>query len=335
MSPNSDEEEEFLDKLVKDIVDQFFTEFRLQLRDLAPDDDSPTPMQSEFIPETEKDYQEYIWRYIKRNLPRFYERGDPFVENLVTRAAACSRQITQEYDLDRKVTPKVAIMGLYDFVILCDDSGSMKKGTRIQALADVCQRISHIASAIHPQGVFLRFLNNQSDYPCEMMSDSEAIRAKILSTRYGGFTQLGTMLQTNITEPFIFEKYERKELKKPIIAVVITDGCPTKERREMFQEAVLYCKGRLTELKYEPASVIFLISRIGDDPEAEFFLSGLRTKALEEMLYSCPDQLDKRRHVFRRAEKNSEYSSRLINMFATALDGQAEMPTLRPGDRSV
>lgn len=107
------------------------------------------------------------------------------------------------------------------------------------------------------------------------------------------------------------------------------------------------CKKKLTQLSKQPAGAIFLISRVGNDANAENFLSNLRVnKELQEVLYCCQDQLDERREVFRRAGGDNQYSSyvsvpyfpsaeyrnvtifnilvQLINLFVAALDSQTK-----------
>lgn len=85
---------------------------------------------------------------------------------------------------------------------------------------------------------------------------------------------------------------------------------PEGEHENCFGETILSCKQRLSELSMQPAGAVFLISRVGNDANAETFLSNLKTnEELQEMLYCCQDQLDERREVFRRAGKDGRYSS--------------------------
>ncbi|KAE8356050.1 hypothetical protein BDV28DRAFT_127849 [Aspergillus coremiiformis] len=306
------EREEAIDEIVEGVVDCFFSEFRKALSHVK-------------VPQTEKDYHDYVWRFIEKNLSQHYQRGDPFVEELVKNAAAHAKDLTQEYDLKAEVTPKVVIMALYDFVILCDDSGSMKRGGRIQSLQDTCQCVADIAGLLQPQGISLRFLNYPDDQHFDQLASQDDIKSKMSGVTYKGFTRLGTVLGSKITEPLILNKAKLNQFKRPVITIIITDGCPSGEPNDYFQQAILNCKKGLSQLPFEPASAIFIISRVGNDPDAEIFLSDLRmSKDLEGMLYCCKQQLDLQQEVFRRAGNGNQYSSFLIKLFSEALEGQAD-----------
>ncbi|PYI01687.1 hypothetical protein BO78DRAFT_378632 [Aspergillus sclerotiicarbonarius CBS 121057] len=327
-----DEEEDTINGIVADVVDLFLREFSRHLGIPQPEN-SPRPPWSEAnvpptkVPETEEDYRIYVWRFIENNLRSYYQPGDPYVEELVKNAATRAKDLTQKYELEPEVTPKLAIMALYDFVILCDDSSSMRKDKRIriQALEDTCQRVAEIGSSIQPQGVYLRFLNNSQDQHYNNLSDGE-IQARMKDIKYKGSTRLGNVLETKIVKPLIIDKVESGQLEKPVITVIITDGDPQGEAPTRLEEAILNCKKRLSELSKEPEGAIFLISRVGNDPNAEMFLSSLmNNKDLHETLYCCPDQLDERREVFRKAGKDRHYSSYLIKLFEAALESQTTL----------
>ncbi|EEH40229.1 hypothetical protein PAAG_02284 [Paracoccidioides lutzii Pb01] len=248
------EEEDFLKKLVNSVIDQFFKEFSHQSSRLAPPDNQP--------PESEKEYSEYIWTFIEKNLSSFYQPGNPFVEDPVREAAARAKQLTAELDLEPKLTPKVVTLALYDFVIFCDDSGSMQTGNRVAVLEDTCQRVADIATFLQPQGISLRFINNDDKFDGSV--DKNDIRKKVHGVQYTGMTQLGTMLQSKIIKPLIVDKIKARKYTKPLLAIIITDGCPTIEPEKCLQE-VLKCKQILDQHHFSPASAVFLISRVGDD----------------------------------------------------------------------
>ncbi|GLA29736.1 hypothetical protein AnigIFM63326_007648 [Aspergillus niger] len=294
-----DEQEDTINEIVAEVIDQFLTEFSRQLGIRQPEDSSPPRSLEPKVPETEEEYREYVWSYIENKLRSYYQPGDQYVEEIVKSAAVRARSLTQKYELKAETTPKLAIMALYDFVILCDDSKSMRKdrGTRIRALEETCQRVAEIASAVHEQDVYLRFLNNAEDRHLNKLSPNE-IQGQMKKIKYSGLTRLGTVLRTKIIEPLIYDPVINGLSAKPVITIVVTDG--------------------------RPAGAVFLISRVGNDANAETFLSNLKmNEELQEMLYCCQDQLDERREVFRRAGKDGRYSSYLIELFVAALDSQA------------
>ena len=119
LSSVGDEEEDAINDIVAHVVDQFLTEFSRRLGIPHPED-MPSPSFPEAkIPETEEDYRRYVWHFIERNLRTYYHPGDPYVEELVKNAAARAKELTQKYELEPEVTPKLALMALYDFAILC------------------------------------------------------------------------------------------------------------------------------------------------------------------------------------------------------------------------
>ncbi|PWY89168.1 alpha/beta-hydrolase [Aspergillus heteromorphus CBS 117.55] len=86
---------------------------------LAPEESDSSTVPDVTLPETEEDWQEYVGQFKENNLSSIYQPRDPFVEEVVHNAAGRAREITDKYDFRPEVTPKVVIMGLYDFVILC------------------------------------------------------------------------------------------------------------------------------------------------------------------------------------------------------------------------
>nr|XP_001388510.2 hypothetical protein ANI_1_2130014 [Aspergillus niger CBS 513.88] len=305
-----DEQEDTINEIVAEVIDQFLTEFSRQLGIRQPEDSSPPRSLEPKVPETEEEYREYVWSYIENKLRSYYQPGDQYVEEIVKSAAVRARSLTQKYELKAETTPKLAIMALYDFVILYD-SKSMRKdrGTRIRALEETCQRVAEIASAVHEQDVYLRFLNNAEDRHLNKLSPNE-IQGQMKKIKYSGLTRLGTVLRTKIVEPLIYDPVINGLSAKPVITIVVTDGRPEGEHENCFGETILSCKQRLSELSMQPAGAVFLISRVGNDANAETFLSNLKmNEELQEMLYCCQDQLDERREVFRRAGKDGRYSS--------------------------
>ena len=114
-----DEQEDTINEIVAEVVDQFLTEFTKHLGIQQPENSSLSRSLTPKIPETEEEYRKYVWGYIERYLHSYYQPGDPYVEELVKSAAIRAKDLTQKYDLEPGTTPKLAVMALYDFVILC------------------------------------------------------------------------------------------------------------------------------------------------------------------------------------------------------------------------
>ena len=64
-------------------------------------------------------YQNVASEFINDNLSNFYDRDSAFLEDLAQTVTARAQQATEEFGLGPDFTPKLAKLGLYDFVILC------------------------------------------------------------------------------------------------------------------------------------------------------------------------------------------------------------------------
>ena len=82
------------------------------------------------------------------------------------------------------------------------------------------------------------------------------------------------------------------------------------EPLETLQNTILDCKNSPDIQHFGPASVVFLISRVGNNKEAAAFLNGLdKNKELNEVLYCCKEKIDDRQAVFQRVGNDVNYSS--------------------------
>jgi nucleoside phosphorylase len=64
-------------------------------------------------------HQNIASEFINNNLSNFYDRDPAFLEDLAQTATARAQRATEEFGLGPEFTPKLAKLGLYDFVILC------------------------------------------------------------------------------------------------------------------------------------------------------------------------------------------------------------------------
>lgn len=64
-------------------------------------------------------YQNIASEFINNNLNNFYDGDSAFLEKIAQTAAARAQRATEELGLSPEFTPKLAKLGLYDFVILC------------------------------------------------------------------------------------------------------------------------------------------------------------------------------------------------------------------------
>ncbi|KAK2761347.1 hypothetical protein FQN54_001869 [Arachnomyces sp. PD_36] len=114
------------------------------------------------VPRTATEYYEYFSDFAEKNLGSF--GFDVKVKKqLAHRAAEVAEELKFEYQLKDDEVPKVAKLALFDIFVLCDNSGSMRLGDRIQTLNQTVQSIAHWATRINNNGISLKFLNGGWD----------------------------------------------------------------------------------------------------------------------------------------------------------------------------
>ncbi|KAF3081128.1 hypothetical protein TWF102_001664 [Orbilia oligospora] len=288
----------------------------------------------------EQEYAAYAEEFIRRNFKGLLDPNTPNFKEMMRTAARKAKDIMKKYDITPEDAKKVTKLALYDFAILCDDSSSMmpygneKMEDRVTPLKDTLGRISEMATIIEPSGVSLRFLNYENDW-CgwDNMKSRDVIYRRFVEVEdiWGGWTQLGTVLDQKIIQPMVMDKVRNGTFVKPLIVVVITDGQPFGEREDAFKEAVLRCKRSREVVGYGEASVIFIISRVGSDENAHAFLSGLkRSKELREWVYCNMDRLDDNSAIMQRAaivgeaQNDKDYAKKLLQVFLAALGQQTK-----------
>jgi hypothetical protein len=69
-------------------------------------------------------------------------------------------------------------------------------------------------------------------------------------------------------------------------------------------------------LRYDDASIIFIISRVGTSEEARRFVNGLGDDSIiGRMVYVCPSDLGSKRAAFERSGGNDEYTLEVSVIF--------------------
>jgi hypothetical protein len=218
--------------------------------------------------------------------------------------------------------------GLADSVSATDDSKSMYKGDgeRIRNLKVTLERITRIALSmdLDHSGINIRFLNYEEDQSGDYdhMENLDQIREKVdnVFTRRKGDTKLGTRLHDKVMKPMVYDKIARRTFRKPLIAVIITDGKvrglesidadvgisttvitnydqPEGEPEGMLQNAIRHCREVLDSKNYSRASVIFVLSQVGDDDRATELLQEIENDPMiRDMVYSSTERLDDMLH---------------------------------------
>ncbi|KAK6543445.1 hypothetical protein TWF694_000192 [Orbilia ellipsospora] len=235
---------------------------------------------------TLEDFRAEMKDFVKdSNLREFFPEKDPFIDSVINKAAMLGRN--PENSTDPKDLAKLA---LYQPVIYCDDSGSMREGTRREDLRSLVKRVAEVTTKIVPdnEGVEIRFINLPTA-PHFSKPKLNAIDAIMAEAKYDGWTAIGTNLKEKVLEPLIYAKLrqEKAVLTRPVLICIITDGSPedpvVNEKRETLQNNIIECGDILEKHGYH---------RDGDAEEAEEFLDELRNAKLDGVLYCTTERLD-------------------------------------------
>ncbi|KAK0656593.1 hypothetical protein B0T16DRAFT_452146 [Cercophora newfieldiana] len=298
------------------------------------------PTDHDRIPETKEAYIAFAQSFINKNLGRFFGPNDPYVQKVAAQAATVVNEIAHDFDIDRKFAPGLVKLALYDFVMLCDNSGSMNLENRLPALSDALRRIAKIANKLEPAGMSVRFLNHLRDHDggFDGLKSDEDVAKMMARVRVGGPTRLGQTLRDKIVEPMIMQKAREGTLTKPVIVALITDGqvgmsmlsnrffaiSRTHDRVARHDSAMQ--RSPVLE-PYGNAAVVFIVSRIGSDPQAEEFIRKLGADPQAgSMVFCCKDMLDEQMDVFQRVN-DRRYTGWLMKLFLEALDTQTSTAT--------
>ena len=241
------------------------------------------------------------------DLTKFFSPGDDFLKDLARRATALSKDVATIY-VNPDNVKRIANLSLYQPVICCDDSSSMSAESRYDHQVELVTRIARIATKVLPDTddcrVELRFINNG----CASRLSAEEIAKTMHRVRPNNVTMIGTNLRLKILEPLVYRILDSgRQLKRPILICTITDGCPVHEPEETFRNAIVECRERLLTKGYESTAVKFLVSHVGNDPQAERFLARLRRDNLtKDMVYCTSDRLDEKFKELKAAEDRLE-----------------------------
>ncbi|OJJ46598.1 hypothetical protein ASPZODRAFT_16352 [Penicilliopsis zonata CBS 506.65] len=242
-----------------------------------------------------EDFQHEMEEYIEKSkLDCFFRRNDPFLKTVIRKAINL-----QDHPDNTLNVEDMILLALYQPVLYCDDSGSMRRYHRIEPQNELVQRITSITTRIVPDddGIELRFINQPTE-PCMSRPSLETIGEIMQRVPFRGWTEIGTNLRLRVLEETVYAPLRQQNLKRPVLVSIITDGHPeggpgTPERSDTIKQVILEC-GRVLEAHgYHRNVVRFQISQIGSSDQAADFLRALRSDPdLDEVLYCTTDRLD-------------------------------------------
>ena len=285
-------------------------------------------LQEEVAPKTIEEFKDFLNDEVQEGkFEKFFSPNDPFLANLAEKANALREDPTTDLGKPENIK-RLTQLSLYRTVIYCDDSGSMSNEDRYEYLIQLVTRIARIATKIVPDnmpGVDLRFINNDFESNLSATEVGQTMRRVWPS----GVTEIGTNLRKKILKPLVYDIIDSSAVstaspipfKRPLLVCIITDGHPYQEGRDVLRDEIVTCKRKLEAKGYDPTSVMYCINQIGTDPEAEYFIDGLRSeKTIEEVIYCTVGQLDAKYEELKENERALE--SWLLHLLTKPIMGR-------------
>jgi len=106
----------------------------------------------------------------------------------------------------------------------------MNSEDRVQALRDTLKRTAMIATLLSDDGIKIRLLDSHTDsdgWFDHVKIPAEVTQRMDTATYPGPYkfgTPLGTQEHAKVLTPLIVQMAQRRQLSKPVIVVIITDG---------------------------------------------------------------------------------------------------------------
>ncbi|RFN52835.1 ankyrin repeat protein [Fusarium flagelliforme] len=207
-------------------------------------------------------------------LESFFGPGSPVLDSILLKAHTVVTDPSLSLRFTAAEVRSSFHMALYQPIIYCDDSGSMKEENRWPNQSEIVSQIASTMSlfSADEKGAHIRFINKSSG--------GDNLKGDALKAQMGftpdGSTKIGTNLNSKILEPFIYSVTNAgTAFERPILVIIITDGWPTEEAEDTLQNAIITCQQRLQAAFHPRDAVLFSANQIGSAPQAEKFLSGL------------------------------------------------------------
>lgn len=159
-----------------------------------------------------------------------------------------------------------------------------ENGERINDLSLILSRTANAATKFDADGISLRFMNkefvtSQSLDGIRNAQDIERLIGKngqAGAVQFSGLTPLGTQLKAQVITPMVTTPLRNRQLAKPVLVIVITDGQPAGESRDTLKNAIQSTIAD-SEAAYGRGArpVSFQIAQVGNDKAARDFLGEL------------------------------------------------------------
>lgn len=88
-------------------------------------------------------------------------------------------------------------------------------------------------------------------------------------------TPLSTNLNQKVIQPFLMGGIQSRNLQKPILVIIITDGEPTGEPQSTVAQVIKNAKNMSMNSPYGAGAIAFEFAQVGKDQAAQAFLGQL------------------------------------------------------------
>ncbi|KAL2912245.1 hypothetical protein HK105_208236 [Polyrhizophydium stewartii] len=193
----------------------------------------------------------------------------------------CQRLATVDFDrlaaewrISRQVVCDLVSLALFDVVFFVDDSGSMvfeENGSRLDDLKFILAKTATVSAFFDEDGIQVRFMNG--DLIGEGLRTEAQVESLVARARFAGMTPLGTQFKAKVVDPLVLGPAITGRLNKPVLAVIVTDGEPTREAPDALQAAIVETHNTLLKTQYGPGALSIQIAQVGTDEFAQRFLS--------------------------------------------------------------
>ncbi|RFU79619.1 transcription factor [Trichoderma arundinaceum] len=208
---------------------------------------------------TKEEFVENVGQYLENRqlLERFFKGKKDFIQKLTQKIASLEQDPTTDFG-NKDLLQKRVKVSLYQQVIYCDDSTSMKREGRWESQKELIQRITQVTTLILPdgEGVALRFINRDVNNSTNLTLEGIRDLLQPMTWQPGGDTPIGTNLRSKILQPIVYSKIEDKTLERPLLIIIITDGMPEPEDSSVLVNAILECERKLQENNYPPENFL-------------------------------------------------------------------------------
>ncbi|KAH6575661.1 hypothetical protein BASA50_007539 [Batrachochytrium salamandrivorans] len=197
-------------------------------------------------------------------------------------------QLARKWRINSDLVYDLCALALYDIVFYVDDSGSMafeEKGERIDDLKFIVSQTAEMATLFDDDGVQVRFMN--SDIYGEGIRTAVQVQELVQSVRFSGMTPLGTFFRSKVVDPLVVRPAQAGTLHKPVLAIVITDGEPTREPLDTLRTVIMDAKRLLGHTPMGTGSLAVQIGQVGTDVRAQEFLASLDNDPVVGGMIDC------------------------------------------------